>query len=130
MHYAIEALDRALAADGEDVILRRVVGSGDTAINVDVRCRARVDRVESAANAEGPKAQVFTLIMSPTQINEAQWPGGHVPALPPFDVDQRIPRENGPDKILMRGANPRTVTLSDPKIIDGELVRLNLRVTG
>lgn len=126
----ISSLDSALAIGGEDIILRRVVGNSPNQVNIDVTCRARVDAIISPASAPGPKEATFSLIISPTQINNAQWPGGTVPALPPFALDQRIPRLGGADKILMRGENPRTIVLSDPKIIGGELVRIDLRVAG
>lgn len=127
----IAALDAALL-DGawEEVILRRSVGGAPNVVTVDVTCIARVDAVNAPLSAPGPKQQVYDIIMSPTQINQAQWPGGTVPALPPFNVDQRIPRVGGPDVILMRGENPRTVIFSDPKLVGGEPVRLNLRVAG
>lgn len=127
----IAALDAALLGGAhEEVILRRVVGSAPNQVNVDVMCIARVDAVNAALSAPGPKQQVYDLTLSPTQINHAQWPGGTVPALPPFNIDQRIPRVGGPDVILMRGENPRTVIFSDPKLVDGEPVRLNLRIAG
>lgn len=126
----IASLDSALAEAGEDIILRRVVGTAPNQVTVDVTCRARVDAIAYPASAEGPKDATFALIISPTQINDEQWPGGTVEALPPFNVDQRIPRVGGPDKILMRGENPRTIVFSDPKIIGGELVRIDLKVAG
>lgn len=127
----IAALDDALREAGEDVILRRVVGNAPNQVNIDVTCRARVDGIALGQRPpEGPKEATFSLIISPTQINENQWPGGSIPMLPPFNVDQRIPRIGGPDKILMRGENPRTIVFSDPKIIGGELVRIDLRVAG
>lgn len=126
----IAALDNALAQAGEDVILRRVVGSGANVTNVDVTCRARVDAASVQDIVANIPATDLHVIMSPTQINDAQWPGGQVPQLPPFNVDQRVPRINGPDKVLLRGAAPRTVAFSDPKFVNGELVRINLRVTG
>lgn len=126
----IAALDNALAGHGEDVILRRVVGTGANIANIDVVCRARVDAASTEQIVAGILATDLNIIMSPTQINNAQWPGGSVPQIPPFNVDQRVPRINGPDKVLLRGAAPRTVTFCDPKFINGELVRINLRVTG
>lgn len=126
----ISALDNALASYGEDVILRRVIGTGVNVSNIDVKCRARVDAASVQEVVAGIPATDLNIIMSPTQINDAQWPGGSVPQIPPFNVDQRVPRVNGPDKVLLRGAAPRTVAFSDPKFINGELVRINLRVTG
>lgn len=126
----IAALDGVLSAYGEDAILRRVIGSGANISNVDVLVRARVDAVSVEQIVAGIAATDLNVIISPTQINETQWPGGSIPLLPPFDVDQRVPRINGPDKVLLRGAAPRTVAFCDPKFINGELVRVNLRVTG
>lgn len=122
----IAALDGALASYGEDIILRRTVGS----INIDVTCRARVDAATTEQIAAGILATGLNIIMSPTQINDAQWPGGTIPLQPPFDVDQRVPRAGTLDKVLLRGFAPRAVSFVDPKFINGELVRINLRVSG
>lgn len=126
----IAALDDVLAGYGEDVILRRVVGTGSNITNIDVKCRATVNAATVQQIVAGITATDLNIIMSPSEINKNQWPGGSIPLLPPFDVDQRVPRINGPDKVLLRGAAPRTVAFCDPKFIGGELVRINLRVTG
>jgi hypothetical protein len=129
MSALIAALDEALAQVGEDVILRRVVGTAPNQVNVDVRCRAKVDAIRIEQIAAGIPATDLNVVMSPTQINEAQWPGGTIPQVPPFNIDQRVPRANGPDKMIVRG-QLRQVAFSDPKFVAGELVRLDLRVTG
>lgn len=126
----IAALDSALATAGEDIILRRVVGTAPNQVNIDVTCRARVDAASDTQLVAGIPATDLNIILSPTQINNAQWPGGSIPALPPFNLDQRVPRAGPTDKVLMRGQPPRAVAFSDPKFIDGELVRINLRVSG
>jgi hypothetical protein len=126
----IAALDNALAQNGEDIILRRVVGIAPNQINVDVTCRARIDAATVQQVAAGIPATDFNIIMSPTQINNAQWPGGTVPALPPFNLDQKIPRAGVTDKVLMRGQPPRAVALVDPKFGGGEVVRIEMRVSG
>lgn len=129
MNALVSALDRGLAAAGEWVTLRRVVGDDTNVVNVDVMCRARVDAIDNTVNAAGLRTSEFNIIISPTQINEAQWPGGSL--VEPSDIDQRIPRINSTDQILMRGEKrPRTITFVDPKIIGDELVRINLRVMG
>lgn len=125
----IAALDSALAGYGEDIILRRVVGTGANVTNIDVKCRARVDAMSTDQIAAGVDATDLNVIMSPTQINEAQWPGGTVPLQPPFDVDQRIPRSGGADSMIVRNM-PRKIAFVDAKVIGGELVRINARVTG
>ena len=130
MSALIAALDDALAQVGEDVILRRIVGTSPNQINIDVTCRARVDAVTTAEIAAGLPATDLHVVISPTQINDAKWPGGTIAALPPFNVDQRVPRINGVDKMILRGQAPRTIAHVAPMFIDGELVRINLRVTG
>jgi hypothetical protein len=125
----VDALDNALANYGEDIILRRIVGSGATAINIDVTCKARVDAVTTQEALAGVPATDLNVILSPTQINSAQWPGGGIPLVPPFDVDQRIPRVGGSDNMIVRHML-RRITFVDAKVINGELVRINARVAG
>lgn len=125
----IEALDDALRQAGEDFILRRVVGTGANVVNIDVKCRGRIDGVTTEEIAAGIKATDLKVIFSPTQINNTQWPGGMVPQVPPFNIDQRVPRENGPDKAIVRG-QLRNIAFSKPFFINDELVRIELRVTG
>lgn len=126
----IASLDNALAEAGEDVILRRTVGTAPNQANIDVTCRAKVTAMSTQQIEAGIPATEMNVILSPTQINNAQWPGGSIPALPPFNVDQRIPRAGVTDKILMRGLPPKAITFVDPQIVGGELVRINMRVTG
>lgn len=128
----IAALDRGLAAAGKWVILRRTVGEEENSIFVEVRCRARVDAMDNTINAAGHRLAEYALIISPTQINEAQWPGGTIPQVPPFNVDQRIPRKDSTDQILMYNLhdNPMTITFVDPKFVGDELVRINMRCAG
>ncbi|MCK1322148.1 hypothetical protein IVA94_14855 [Bradyrhizobium sp. 156] len=130
MSALIAALDQALAQAGEDIILRRTVGTAPNQVNIDVRCRARVTALSTEQIQAGIPSTELNIIMSPSEISAAQWPGGQVPALPPFDVDQRIPRAGVTDKVLMRGQAPKAITFADPQIIAGELVRINLRVAG
>jgi len=130
MKKEIRALDKALDEVGEWITLRRTVGSGANIENVDVDVRARVDAVTTEQLVAGIIATDLNVIMSPTQINNAQWPGGHVQAVPPFNVDQRIPRIGGPDKILLRGGPPRTITFVSTNTVDDEVVRIILRISG
>jgi len=125
----IAALDNALAQVGEDIILRRVIGTAPNQVNIDVKCRAAVNAATVQQIVAGISALEMNVILSPTQINNAQWPGGHVPLRPPFDVDQRIPRVGGADKMIVRNVL-RSVTFVDAKVINGELVRIDARVSG
>lgn len=125
----INALDSALAQIGEDFILRRVVGSGTNVFNVDVKCRGRIEGVSVAEIAAGIKATDLNVIFSPTQINDARWPGGMLPIPPPFNVDARVPRENGADKAIIRG---KLCQIAFVKAFwpGGELSRIEMRVAG
>lgn len=127
----IAALDNALAAHSEEITLRIVIGSGANVSNIDVKCRARVDEVTTQQILAGIPATDLRVSISPTQINNAQWPGGQIPRMPPpFNIDPRIPRPNGPYKVIVGGVI-RSVAASDPKYANnGELVRINMRVTG
>jgi hypothetical protein len=91
-----------------------------------------VTGLSTAQIAAGIPATEFNVVISPTQINEAQWPGGTIPPIPPLNLDQRIPRVGPADKVILkeRDSVPRAVTFSDPQIVNSELVRINLRVTG
>jgi hypothetical protein len=128
----IADLDNALAQVGEDIILRRIVGIAPNQINVDVVCRAMVSALSIAQIAAGIPATELNVIISPTQINEAKWPGGSVQVLPPFNLDQRVPRAGPTDKVLLkdRSQPPRAVTFSGPIFVNSELVRINMRISG
>lgn len=129
MSDVIAALDNALAEAGENFILRRVIGSGATVTNIDVTCRGRIDGVSVTEIAAGINATDLHVIFSPTQINRAQWPGGTVPIPAPFNVDPRVPRENGADKAIIRG---RLCQVAFVKTFwpGGELSRIEMRVSG
>jgi len=124
----IGALDGALAADGEEFILRRVVGTLPNVVNIDVTCKGWITAVTTEQVAAGIPETELNVIFSPTQINDAQWPGGTVPALPPLSVDQRVPRINV-DKAIVQG-RVRTVSFVNAINVAGELVRINMRVKG
>jgi len=120
-------LDRALAENGEDVVLRRRTGEPPGDSYAMVTCHARVDGAAISASPAGIALSELTVIISPTQINQAQWPNGlGVPALSPEEVDLRIPVDNDTDDLVIRG-KPRIITFVDPKVMNGVLVRLNLR---
>jgi hypothetical protein len=126
----IAALDNALARAGEDIILRRVFGIAPNQTVVDVKCRAKVTAINSEQAVAGIAVTTFEIIISPTHIKAAQWPGATQPQLPPFDVDPSIPRAGTTDKVLMRGLPPMDVFFVDPVMPGGELVRINMKVKG
>jgi hypothetical protein len=112
----INALNRALARVGEDVVLRRVVSGS----NVDVTCRARVRSPTTQEVAAGYQQADSLVILSPTQIAQAGWPG-----------DGSMIRGGGAsgDKIKIQGRF-RNIERSNPIFVAGALVRYELRVIG
>lgn len=120
------ALDAALAARGEDIVLRRVVASGQNVANIDVTCRARVDTVGADEIVGTITVSDLKVIMSPTEILAAQWPGG-VPQYPVSNAaDPRMPRIT--DFVIARG-KVRQVKMVDPKFTP-DWCRINLVVGG
>lgn len=122
----IAALDEALANDGQDVVLRRVAGQGTASINIDVKCRAfvRPYRLREDAIVGGIMQAVLMVTLSPTEIAQAQWPGGGLPGQP---VDPSIPRRN--DKVIIDG-RLRNIEACVPFRVSGVAVRYDLQVTG
>ncbi|NVO13898.1 MAG: hypothetical protein HXX10_07665 [Rhodoplanes sp.] len=120
-------LDEALADDGEDVILRRMVGIAPNRANVDVTVRAFVRFGATQELLGGVAMSTLSVIISATQIIAAQWPGGQAPTLPPFDPDSRVPLNT--DTLIVQGRR-RTITAVQPIYLDGELVRINMTAVG
>lgn len=125
--FLIERLDRALEKNGQDVVLRRTVGSASQ-VNIDVTCRAMV-RDYAPQELVGQIIQGDShVIISPTQITAAQWPGGQPIASPPVQTDPRVPRPNQ-DKVIVAG-RLRNVQAATPIYVVGELVRIEMQVRG
>lgn len=120
------ALDAALLARGEDVVLRRQIVSGQSVSNIDVTCRARIDTVGADEIAGTISQSDLKLIISPTQILAAQWPGG-VPEYPVSNAsDPRMPRAT--DFVICRGKQ-RQIRVVDPKFVP-DWCRINLVAAG
>lgn len=134
MSELIAALDDSLASNSEEAILRRPFGAGANQRFVSVTVRLKLVGWFPRSAGGGADISVgivqdfYEFIMSPTQINDAQWPGGTPPQLPPFNIDQRIPRASV-DQFIIRG-RVRAILHVDPMFIGGELVRINGRVEG
>jgi hypothetical protein len=117
----IKELDRSLAADGEDFVLRRVTGTSNPS-NTDVTCRGFI-RLFTPDELTPNIIQGDTrIILSPTQIEAANWPGVSAGAL-----DARVPRRG--DKAVVQG-RVRNIEAAAPIYLDGVLVRLELQVRG
>lgn len=123
----IAALDEALAddAEGEDIILRRVVGATNQ-VKVDVKCRAGVRSPTSQELVAGITQDDLFCTLSPTQINAAQWPGGQPPSV---TDDPRVPSKNRGDMAFVR-KRWRAVQWAQSFHSHDELVRIDMRVLG
>lgn len=124
----IADLDATLALDGEWVELRRLFGT--QLIPVSVKSRAFVRNVNNQELIAGIAQENSNVILSPTEIIDAGWPGPWTPSqaeqVEP-DTDRRVPRKG--DKCLIKG-KPRNIEVSKPIYVDDELVRIELRVLG
>jgi hypothetical protein len=67
------------------------------------------------------------VILSPTQINRAQWPGGQPPNA---TGDPRIPSKNRGDKCIIDGGICSVEEGGGIRLDDNVLVRIELRVLG
>jgi hypothetical protein len=119
-------LDAMLRSDGQQVTLRRVVGTTNQA-NVDCTCRALVRGYRADELAGGIIQGDSLVILSATDIERAQWPGGQPVTSPPNGLDVRVPKKN--DKIIIMG-RPRNIEAADPVYVDGQLHRINVTVRG
>jgi hypothetical protein len=117
----IQELDRSLAADGEDFTLRRVTGT-TSQTNTDVTCRGLVRAYTPEELTPTVIQGDSRIILSPTQIEAASWPGVSAGAL-----DARVPRRG--DKALVQG-RVRNIEAAAPIYLDGILVRIELQVRG
>lgn len=125
--FEISELDQSLVVDGEDIKLRRVVGSSTAAQQfIDVDVRAHVRGPSESQLIAGLDQNTFVCILSPTQIDRAQWPGGQPPTV---TDDPRIPSKNRGDKAYVRG-RWRTVQWGQGFYPGGELVRIEMRILG
>lgn len=130
----ITALDNALGpvgskqGTGEDVCLRRPVGTGSNQRFASVWVRAKVTAVTDKEISAGISQTDLNFIISPTQINEKQWPGGVAPQVGKLAQDPRIPVAQK-DTMICRG-KIREITFVDPLFVGNELVRINGRMTG
>lgn len=129
----VRALDQSLAGAGEWIELQRLIGTQLTPVKV--RCRAAVRNYGADELIGGITQDMSEVILSPTEIIRAGWPGPDVEkrnasgvVTTAFsDQDQRVPRKN--DKCVIQG-KPRNIEAAKPKYIDGGLVRITLTVAG
>lgn len=121
----IARLDESLARRGQDIVLRKVIGTANQAfVDVDVRAHVSGFRPEELIAGSGITQDFCKVIMSPTEIDRAEWPGG-VPA--EFIGDARVQIKGW--KAVIDG-RARTIEAAVPMRSRGELVRLELTVAG
>ncbi len=111
---SVSRLDASLARRGEDVKLRRLtLGPNSLQIPFDCDVRASILPLEAKELVGGIDQTWSRVILSPTQINAAQWP---------------LPIRKG-DKIV-QGGKARNVEFVKAKNMAGTLVRIELMVGG
>lgn len=116
-------LDRSLETDGQDILLQRLDPSvGGTQIPYSVTCRAFVRGYRANELVGTITQQDSKVILSPTQIIEGGWTSGR-----PQHEDRRVPM-NG-NRAVIQG-KPRRVEEAEGIYVDGELVRIEMRVLG
>ncbi|MES5483576.1 hypothetical protein QMZ05_12530 [Bradyrhizobium sp. INPA03-11B] len=121
----IQALDEALAEAGEPIRLRRTVGTQNRASSI-VDIQARVNSPTARQMVGTVTQDDLFCIFSPTEINNAQWPGGHDPS---SAQDVRIPSKTLGDSVFVRG-RWRDVEWAQGFYPGGELCRIEVRVSG
>lgn len=121
----IADLDDALEV-GQSIILRRLYGQAPNVVNVDSPpLPAAVRSPDSEELAAGYAQTDSVVILSPTGLAAAQWPGGELPSA--SVANPAMPRKN--DKAIFDG-RVRNVELVKPFVIANVLVRIELRVLG
>jgi hypothetical protein len=122
---AIADLDAALASDGEWIELWRE--TGQQRVPFKVRCRDFV-RGYAAQELVGGIAQTDSkIVMSPTEIVRAGWPGAPNSSAMSTNQDRRVPRRG--DAVVIAGRK-RAVEAAGGIYLSGELVRIEMRVLG
>jgi hypothetical protein len=124
---AIARLDAALAQHGEDIILRRTVRRSGVDVVVDVACRAFVRAVSAQEIVGSIKATDVNVVISPTEILAAGWPGQDDVTPAGLNADQHHPRIT--DTAIVQG-KPRQVRLSKPILMGGTWVRCDMVAGG
>lgn len=123
----LRALDAALARSGEEIVLTRTVRRSGSDITVPVTCRAAVRALKLEEVVGNFQMSDQLVILSPSQIFAAAWPGQDDDIPVGSTVDHRIPRAN--DIVKARGRDMRVI-LPKSFFVAGELVRIELVVRG
>lgn len=137
MNRYLAFLDRWLVRHGEPVELIRVVGSATQTRN---RCnvKAVVRNAADSSFAGGVATFAYLVIVSPTDLRRAKWPGGRGPAtVGTGNVDGNLPSGHHPprdwaipttaDKVWLRGREANILEVN-PVEDGGEIVKIEMKV--
>lgn len=120
----VAALDRAIARVGQPITVTRTTGTIPNQVTLSLDCKAIV-RTYRTEQLIGTVTQGDSnVILSPTDIMRAQWPGGQSPTV---TTDTRIPKTT--DKIAFLGRTCAIIAVK-PLYIRGELARIDMQVRG
>lgn len=123
----IAFLDEKLAQYGETVVLRRTVKRAGSPVDSDVDVRAAV-RAVGAEQIAGTIIQTdLKLILSPTQITTASWPGANENVVVGDTTNQSLPDIT--DTVIVQGVS-RQIKQARPFFVGGVWVRSELVVGG
>jgi len=127
MRQELADLDTALLDDGsENAILRRVTGVPPSATTAEVTVRAKIVTVAQSELIGSTHQEAIGIIISPTQIAAAGWPGLSQSGV----SDSTLPQPNDVIKRLANG-HEYVISMVDPVyLIEGSvsrLVRINMK---
>lgn len=126
----IARLDAALARRGEDIVLQRLtLGPGNSQIPFAVTVRALVRGLDPVDLVEGEAQQRSRVVLSPSEIDRAGWPGPAAVAAgqAPAAADRRVPVDG--DRAVIAGVARRIEAAVGIRMA-GVLVRIELQVLG
>jgi hypothetical protein len=124
----IAQLDRNIAAKGELVRLQRVVGTTPQSIfSAEMRAWVRPYGTKEIIAGSGIVMGDYLVVLSPTGILAAQWPGGQSQGQI-VAGDIHVPKANQ-DRIVIQGRT-RAIKAVNPRYVGGTLVRIDLQVAG
>jgi hypothetical protein len=122
---AIAALDRGIEQSGQTVTLRRSIGASPNQAVVNVDIRAMVRHYTAIELLDGLSQADRKIVISPTEVNRIQWPGG---VAPNYLVDPNVP-VSVLDRLTIDG-RLYNVQSANPIKIDNTLVRIELQARG
>ena len=130
MNQLLAQLDRRLEQRGEAISLRKRTQAGSTTSWNDCTVPAIIRALTREELIGGITQQNFFMIISPTHIIRAQWPGGRpapVGGSLIAPTDPRIPIVN--DQVIFRGRTTGIQRVA-PIFDSGECIRIELSVIG